>query len=63
MSARLAASRRVLAGAVSFLLTGGVLLLVPAAARADSAPATPSPTTPVTAAADALPTVQTNDIV
>ncbi|MCW2580882.1 MAG: Conserved secreted protein of unknown function, putative domain [Blastococcus sp.] len=56
--------RRALAGLVSGMLVAGVLgLVAPAAARADSAPVTPSATNPVTVAADGLPTVQINGVV
>ncbi|MDP9429300.1 MAG: hypothetical protein M3Q47_10700 [Actinomycetota bacterium] len=57
--------RRVLAGVVSILLVaGGVGLLVPAVARADSMLADPgNPATPATVTADPLPTVQINGVV
>ncbi len=59
---RPAAPLRALAGALSLLLVAGVLgLLVPAAARADSAPLDPA--TPATVTADALPTVQVDGVV
>ncbi|SHF73640.1 PKD domain-containing protein [Geodermatophilus nigrescens] len=59
---RAAAPLRAVAGALSLLLVAGVLgLLVPAAARADSAPL--SPATPATVTADALPTVQVDGVV
>jgi PKD repeat protein len=55
---------RALAGAVSLLLTAGVLaLLVPGAAQADSAPPVASPADPTTVSADPLPTVQINGVV
>src|SRR5947208_2866345 len=64
MSARLrGAGRRGVAGLLGLLLlSGGIASLVPAVAHADSAPATPSPATPTTVAADGLPTVQINGV-
>ncbi len=59
---RAAAPLRAVAGALSLLLVAGVLgLLVPAAARADSAPVDPA--VPATVTADALPTVQVDGVV
>ncbi|MGY1814260.1 PKD domain-containing protein [Blastococcus sp. SYSU D00820] len=54
---------RLLAGLVSVLLAAGTAALVPTgSARADSAPLTPSATTPTTVTADALPTVQIDGV-
>jgi PKD repeat protein len=54
---------RLLAGGVALLVAmGGAALLSPGTALADSKPATVSPANPVTAAADALPTVQINGV-
>ncbi len=57
-----AAGRRVLAGTVGLLLAAGTLALLPAAARADSAPLVPGPADPVTVTADALPTTQIDGV-
>ncbi|MGY1741766.1 MULTISPECIES: PKD domain-containing protein [unclassified Blastococcus] len=57
-----AVRRRVLAGTVGLLLAAGTLALVPAPARADSAPVLPSPANPVTVTADALPTTQIDGV-
>jgi len=55
---------RLLAGSLAMLLAGGTLgLLLPATARADSAPPPTTPATPPTVSADALPTVQINGVV
>lgn len=56
------AHARIVAGAVSLLLAAGGLALLPGAARADSSPLAPSPATPTTVAADALPTVQIDGV-
>ncbi|WP_051683829.1 PKD domain-containing protein [Blastococcus sp. URHD0036] len=53
---------RGVAGGLSLLLAAGSLALLPGIAQADSAPLTPSASTPVTATADALPTVQINGV-
>ncbi|MDQ1660467.1 MAG: hypothetical protein QOJ68_447, partial [Blastococcus sp.] len=59
----LAARVRLLAGAATVVLSGAVLGFVnPVTARADSAPVSPAPATPVTVAADALPTAQINGV-
>src|SRR4051812_9236419 len=65
MSARVPALRLMTAGLLSFALAiGGVAGSFAGIARADSAPLAPTnPATPVTAAADALPTVQINGVV
>ncbi|MGY1771715.1 PKD domain-containing protein [Blastococcus sp. SYSU D00813] len=57
-----ATGRRAVAGAVGLLLAAGTLALVPATARADSAPVLPSPANPVTVTADALPTTQIDGV-
>src|SRR3954463_12402578 len=55
---------RWLSGIAGLLLVAGVLaLLAPGAARADSAPLSPSPASPTTVTADGLPTVQVNGVV
>jgi PKD repeat protein len=57
------AGSRVVAGSMALLVASGALALVsPAVAQADSRPLVPSAATPVTAAADALPTVQINGV-
>ena len=64
MAARATAlARGLLAGALGLFMVAGVLGGWPATARADSAPLQPAlPTTPVTVAADALPTTQINGV-
>src|SRR4051794_41959246 len=64
MTACRALLTRWLSGTAGLLLVAGVLaLLAPGAARADSAPPSPSPATPTTVTADGLPTVQVNGVV
>uniref|UniRef100_UPI002624A24A PKD domain-containing protein n=1 Tax=uncultured Modestobacter sp. TaxID=380048 RepID=UPI002624A24A len=56
-------SRAAVAGLLSMALFAGALALVPAAARADSAPVDPAnPLSPTTVTADALPTVQIDGV-
>jgi PKD repeat protein len=64
MTARLtAASKQVVAALIGLLLVAGVFtFLPPGQARADSSPLAPSPATPTTVTADALPTVQHNGV-
>ncbi|MGY1809660.1 PKD domain-containing protein [Blastococcus sp. SYSU D00669] len=54
--------QRTVAGAVIMLLVSGVLALLAPPAAADSQPSPPSPTNPVTASADGLPTAQINGV-
>src|SRR5215212_9691109 len=64
MGARRAAPVRIVAGwSVLSLVVGVLALVAPAAARADSQPAPPSPANPTSVSADALPTVQLNGVV
>ncbi|WP_448625444.1 PKD domain-containing protein [Geodermatophilus sp. URMC 64] len=55
-------STRALSGFVALLMAVGATALLPGVARADSRPLTASAATPVTVAADALPTVQINGV-
>jgi PKD repeat protein len=56
------AARRGLAGMLGVLLAAGALALVPATARADSAPDPVTPGNPVTVTADGLPTTQIDGV-